>query len=136
MNVSYSRQLRMHYVYNDKTGTVTFSDGILYTIPEMMQLVNETDRTIHAVHAAKSVFNGEIVTAPDSPESFDPKIDDTIRYREKIPCELKQNNELDYLSNKFSGVKILKKKTYKKESEKWRNGDITEKELQLSLFPF
>lgn len=139
MNKSYSKQLNMVYTYDN--GILTFTDGTMYTVNEALQLTTASDKDICAVHDAKNVFDGEIVSPPDDPDAWHIKIDECIMFRDIVPRELKWNHELDFLASKFSGVKICRdvRKNVCSATpgrEKWRKGDITEKELQTSLFPF
>jgi hypothetical protein len=61
----YARLMGMYYRYNPEEGTLTFEDGVKYTVKEAMTVskVPGNERDLAALHTVKSIFHGEVIGA-------------------------------------------------------------------------
>lgn len=65
-------ELNQSYTWDEDKGVITFSDGVEYSVSELIELsrVNTTVKDKQAVHRLKKAFDGELL-----PKNYKPKHD-------------------------------------------------------------
>jgi len=66
MEPEFVKSVGQSYRYDARTGNVEFSDGVIYTLDETLELARKgaVGQDLKAVHEVKKAFDGELLTAP------------------------------------------------------------------------